>query len=121
MPITKRGIYHNLKESKYTISNSEVVLFFSSKLYLNNFLKRYKENREKFVYRKIESESPFNLSTLADITLYKEIEKRGFRATIKGVEFNWNELHNYALRKMTDEKCLEWKRIKAPKVGERFG
>ncbi len=108
MPKTKRGIYHNLKESKYTISNSEIVLFFSSKTYLNKFMERYKENREKFVYQKLSEDTPFNLSVLADISLYKKIEKRGFRVKLKNVEINEEDTHNYALRKMKDEKMLDW-------------
>ena len=121
MPATKRGIYHNLKESKYTISNGEIVFFFSSKYYIRKFMERYKKNRDSFKYKRIEEESPINLSTLADITLYKQIETRGFRVMLKGVELGWDELHKYALRKMTDKESYDWKRITAPKVGERFG
>lgn len=121
MPATKRGIYHNLKESKYTISNGEVVFFFSSKYYVRKFMERYKKNRENFKYKRIEEESPINLSTLADISLYKQIEKRGFRSMLKGVELGWEDLHKYALRKMTDNETRDWERIAPPKVGERFG
>src|SRR5690606_34274342 len=121
MPATKRGIYHNLKESKYTISNGEVVFFFSSKYYVRKFMERYKKNRENVKYKRIEEESPINLSTLADISLYKQIEKRGVRSMLEGDELGWEDDISYALRGMTDKKSYEWIRIAATRVGERFG
>lgn len=122
MPPTLRGIYHNLKESEYTISNSEVVFFFSSEVYLNKFMNGYQKHRVIFLEKmaKIAGENPLNMTTLADISYYKEIEKRGFRAWLKGVEMSWEEIHKYALRKMTDENTLDWSRIRKPKLEERF-
>lgn len=117
MPVTKRGIYHNLKESKYTISNHEVVFFFSSKVYRDKFLKEYQENREKRKYKMIEEESCFNLELLADVRLYMVIEKRGFRVKVKNVEMNWKEFNQYMVRKMMDEMKTEWYLCDVPKVG----
>jgi hypothetical protein len=122
MPATKRGIYHNLKESEYTISNMEVVFFFSSELYMNKFLKEYEKNR-KHVHERIEQttgEHLLNMNTLADITLYKRIEKRGFRAWLKGVDVTWQDLRLYVLRKMTEKSSLNWQRIAKPKLRERL-
>lgn len=81
----------------------------------------YKNNRDNFKYKRIEEENPINLSILADITFYKDIEKRGFRATVKGFELTWEELHKYALRKMTSEDSSDWVKIPPPKVGEWIG
>jgi hypothetical protein len=122
MPPTLRGIYHNLKESEYTISNSEIVFFFSSELYLRKFMEGYKENRIKFIEKldKITVDNKLNMNTLADITLYKTIEKRGFRAWLKGVDIDWQEIHKYALRKMTEKNTPDWSRIPKPKLGERL-
>ena len=121
MPKTKRGIYHNLKESKYTISNGEIVFFFSSRFYMNKYLNEYKENREHFINRLIKHNEviPLNLEILADLSLYKTIEKRGYRACIKGVEIGWEELHQYALRKMTSVNTLDWFEMQKPKLSER--
>lgn len=121
MPATKRGIYHNLKESKYTVSNTEIVFFFSSRLYLVKFLDGYKEHRESYLNRlgKTHIDIPLNMGLLADITFYRMIEKRGFRAKIKGVDFNCEDLHLYALRKMTVRNTLDWLEIQSPKLGER--
>lgn len=121
MPITKRGIYHNLKESKYTISNSEVVFFFSSELYLNKFMERYKENRLKYQNKFNKDHKTFlNFDTLYDVYLYREIEKRGFRVTVKGSEIDYHSLEQYSLRKMNDEVSPEWERIETPNVKQRI-
>jgi hypothetical protein len=122
MPATKRGIYHNLKESEYTISNAEVVFFFSSELYMNKFLEGYENNRIR-VHERIEQttgEHLLNMDTLADITFYKKIEKRGFRAWLKGVDVTWYDLRLYVLRKMTEKHSLNWQRIAKPKLIERL-
>lgn len=121
MPKTLRGIYHNLKESEYTISNSEVVFFFSSELYLNKFMDGYKENRKKYQNKFNKNhETQLNFNTLYDILLYKEIEKRGFRVTLNGMEIGYASLEKYALRKMMDENTLDWKRIERPSVKQRI-
>lgn len=122
MPATKRGIYHNLKESEYTISNSEIVFFFSSRLYMNKFLEGYKDHREQFLDRmdKLTGDIPLNMVTLADVTFYIDIEKRGFHAWLKGVEIDCEDLHLYALRKMTLRNTEDWYEIQKPKLGERL-
>lgn len=122
MPATQRGIYHNLRESKYTISNTEIVFFFSSKFYLHKFLDGYQQNRVKFLHKmaKITVKNPLNMETLADISFYQSIEKRGFRAWLKGVDITCNELYTYVLRKMITENTLDWKEIQEPKLNERL-
>lgn len=121
MPATQRGVYHNLKESKYTVSNSEIVYFFSSMVYLNKFMDQYKENRKVFKERlyKVFPQSPYNTDMLADAKLYEEIEKRGFHVWMKGVTICRNDLYLYALRKMIEKNTLEWSKIQKPKLGER--
>jgi hypothetical protein len=122
MPKTRKGIYHNLKESKYTISNSEVVFFFSSKVYLQKYLDRYMKNREIFIHRieKAIGEVPLNMVALADISLYEEVEKRGYRAWVKGVEMSNEEMYRYALRKMDSDTQNEWFQVINPKTLERM-
>ena len=108
MPITRGGIYHNLRESKYTISNSEIVFFFSSELYLNKFLREYKKNRD--CYRK-RIKHPLNTDILADIETYEDIEKRGFFARFKRDKISKDDLYKYALRKMVDVESFDWERM----------
>lgn len=122
MPATLRGIYHNLKESKYTVSNSEIVFFFSSRFYLNKFLEEYKQHRETFLDKmeRLTGETPLNMETFADVVFYQSVEKRGFRAWIKGVDIDCENLHKYALRKMTEPNTLDWHEIQKPKLEERL-
>ena len=122
MPSTIRGIYHNLKESEYTASDSEVVFFFSSKLYRDKFLEEYENHREAFLTKmhRLTGEIPLNMTTLADITLYRRIEKRGFRALMRGVDITWQDLNVYALRKMMLVNTNDWQVIQKPKLTERL-
>jgi hypothetical protein len=122
MPPTIRGVFHNLKESEYVVSNKEITFFFSSETYLNKFLETYQEERKKLQERtkKELTHVNFNMNTLADITLYKTIEKRGFLARLKGVDMKWEDLEKYVLRKMTDDYTHNWSRIAKPKLSERF-
>lgn len=115
MPVTQRGVYHNLKESKYTISNSEVVFFFSSEFTLNKFMKRHKKHREKF-----DGLTKFNLDVHADIECYINVEKRGFYVWLHGVEISKEELFQYSLRHMVSDNTPEWVKIERPKLNERF-
>lgn len=122
MPITKRGIYHNLKESKYVASNNEVTFFFSSELYLNKFVNEYEINRIIFLEKmaKIVVDSYLNMEILADITFYCNIEKRGFLAWLHGVEISREELHKYALRKMNENDSSKWVVTDRPNLKQRF-
>lgn len=115
MPATKRGIYHNLKETRYMTSNSEVVYFFSSKLYRDKFLNLYKDHRNYFFEKmaKIVGKAPYNMSMLADVDCYLSIEKRGFLVKIRD---NWIEdkevLYLHALRCMHKKHSLDWEKVK---------
>jgi hypothetical protein len=48
MPATKRGVYHNLRESKYAVSNTEIAFFFSSEFVMTKYLIGYQDNRDKY-------------------------------------------------------------------------
>jgi Phi-29-like late genes activator (early protein GP4) len=111
MPVTRGGIYHNLRESKYTISNSEIVFFFSSELYLNKFLREYQKNRESYKKFMKRGYNPLNTDILADIETYEEIEKRGFFVRFKRDKISKEDLYKYALRKMLDSESLNWERM----------
>src|SRR6185312_216669 len=131
MAKTKRGIYHNLNESEYATSNTEVAFFFSSKFYLGKFMEEHKEYRIEFRERMARAMivDGFNTDLLADIHFYKEIEKRGFRVVISdetlikvgGMEFDnrrgikWESVHLFALRKMTEKNTLEWFEMRVTK------
>lgn len=110
MPATVNGIYHNLRESKYTVSNQEIVLSFSSKLYMDKFIKGYKNHR--IVYKGKQGNHPLNMDVLADVLFYEEIEKRGFFARMVRDNFrariSYDDLYKYALRKMQEKNSPNW-------------
>lgn len=111
MPATQRGIYHNLRESKYTISNGEIVFFFSSMVYLNKFMNGYKDNRLKVrenMLRMSRANFPLNFDTLADVFYYQRVEKRGFFVRLKRARITYDDLYKYSIRKMNENETLEW-------------
>lgn len=124
MPITKRGVYHNLKESKYVVSNKDITFFFSSEHTLNKFMSGYLFNREK-QNKKVEhltdlTKNPMNFDTMHDIECYKESEKRGFYVWLKGVSISEDSLYHYSVRMMTEKNSPEWLRIERKSPAERF-
>jgi hypothetical protein len=108
MPATKYGIFHNLMESKYVVSNTEITFYFSSRVYMERFLERYKEKRVRTARR---MQVLFNTDTVADIELYLEIEKRGFFVRLKRAKISKEELYKYSLRKMMEKDSLEWVKL----------
>ena len=122
LTVTKRGIYHNLKESKYTVSNTEIVFYFSSVKYLEKFLSCYEAERDRYNERmlKLNKEMMFNYESLSDLNLYRKIETRGCRITIEGIDVTWQDTQKFALRKMINENTQNWSKIPAPKLAERL-
>lgn len=115
MPPTRDGIYHNLLESEYVVTNGVITFYFSSEFYMDKYLEEYKKQRDLFNKRVKYTikDSPFDLNLLSDIVLYKAVEKRGFRAKIKGVETSWQGLHRFVLEKKIKENTKDW--LKIPK------
>jgi sarcosine oxidase delta subunit len=111
--ITERGIYHNLQDSSYIISNGDVSLYFSSKIYMLKFLHSYKKNRKENERRvgRFAEDSNLQFDTWFDVLLYRSIEKRGYYVTVwhkKSSCVEWGELEKYALSKVNVER--EWVR-----------
>lgn len=119
MPATKRGVFHNLSESKYAVSNGEIAFFFSSRYYRNKFLEGYQNFREKFIKRLTTvggHKPPVNFETYADVCFYKEVEKRGFYSKVRGVEVSCQDVFQFALRRMTKPNTLDWLKIHERKL-----
>lgn len=68
--ISRRGIYHDIKDSTYTVNINDMTFYFTS---LNT---KYRFIKKRDQYGDI-------LSTLE---LYEQTEKRGFLVEYKGVE-----------------------------------
>ena len=100
MPKTAKGIYHDLRESKYSISIDDIEYFFSSKLYRDKFERELQRNRDKYDWFFNGKKLNLNFNTLADISLYVIVEKRGFRVKVKGCSVNWQTLRNEAVARL---------------------
>ena len=82
---TYRGIYYDLNESVYTFQYDRLTFYFSSNYYLEKFKSSY------ISYLKQETlklSSKYKCCVYGDemilLSLYKNIEKRGFRVEYKG-------------------------------------
>lgn len=80
MPVTKNGICYDLKDSPYFCFVGFYKFFFSSPAHLNRFKVGLEANRDWLndsMTRRFKFEMQMDL--LADFTLYRKIETRGFR------------------------------------------
>lgn len=86
--ISKRGICYDLQKTPFTSTQNGLTYCFSSQLHLDKFESRLKENREVINYSLTKR---FNVcvdvSTLADVVLYKKIETRGFLIQMGEVDY----------------------------------
>ena len=107
---TRRGVYHNLSESEYAISNTEVAFFFSSRFYLEKFMDKYKTHRNEYRIKvdRMFIDHPLKTNFIADLHLYKNIEKRGFRVEFKGDEETWQNLHQLELDQKISKNLQDW-------------
>lgn len=77
--ITRNGVVYDLKISSYRHTVDGLTYVFSSKLHLDKFKKKCKENRDIVNYSLTKRFNlPVEVSQLADIVLYRKIETRGF-------------------------------------------
>lgn len=95
---TRGGVYLNLLESEYIYhdnSQRNITYYFSSKFYMESFLKKREEYREKLeLYIYYRSKLRIDAHTCSDIVCYSEIEKRGFYVVIDNVPYgSLTELH----------------------------
>ena len=76
---TVGGVYYNLKESTYAVKSSNLTFFFSSNLYKKIFL-RDRNKYRLYIYQILKNKIKLNsdINCIADISLYKRTEKRGF-------------------------------------------
>jgi YHS domain-containing protein len=83
--LSRRGIAYNFKISPYKYTEQDITFYFSSQLHKDSFISKLKENRNKIndsLSNRFKIDVEFN--KLADISLYKKIESRGFLLKIKG-------------------------------------
>ena len=99
---TRNGIYYNLCESEYKLTINHITYYFSSSLHRKNFIERYLEQRDILNYAQSRRfKAKLNLSVLADLKTYSNIEKRGFLVEIEGVYYKCLDNINLQLEQRT--------------------
>ena len=78
-------IYHDINKSNYYFKYDNLTFYFSSLLYLNKFTKLYTSYiEEESAKMKIKFNIDVEAKKLFLLSLYKKIEKRGFKVLFKG-------------------------------------
>lgn len=99
---TRNGIYYNLLESEYKLTINRITFYFSSSLYRKKFVERYIDERNILNYAQSRRfKAKLNLSVLADLKTYSNIEKRGFLVEIEGVYYKCLDNINLQLEQTT--------------------
>lgn len=82
-----RGVFYDLLDSNYIYLHGNIRFYFSSKFYLNKFSLKIDEfiKNEKMKFL-VNYKIDIDAEILFMITLYRKIEKRGFRVVYKGKE-----------------------------------
>lgn len=92
--ISKNGVVYDLNISSYRYTVGNLTYVFSSKLHLDKFKKKLKENRDIINYSLTKRFNvTVDVSQLADVVLYRKIETRGFLiVTAEGKELCQNNI-----------------------------
>lgn len=91
---SRRGICYDLNISDYRTSINGITYVFSSQIHLDKFTRKLKENRHT-INTSLSKRFNLNidLSTLADLVLYKKVETRGFLiVTDEGINLCQNNI-----------------------------
>lgn len=84
-------IYKDLNESIYIFKYDNLTFYFSSKFYLEKFIREYSEFLKNEIMKlKIKYKCNIYCDDMVLLFLYKKIEKRGFRVLFKDNELNEN-------------------------------
>lgn len=77
---TAKGICLNLNESDYFFNYKGIIFYFSSEFYKKKFVDNIQNYIENETYKlQVKYNINLNIDVMLMISLYKKIEKRGFR------------------------------------------
>lgn len=106
--LTRNGVCYDLSISKFRCKHNGLTFVFSSQLHLDKFESRVKENRDIINYSLTKRFNiPVNVSTLADVVLYRKIETRGFLIEVEEEEIECQKSLRFDGGKMTLQNCKE--------------
>ena len=95
-------IYNDINESTYTFKYDDLVFYFSSNFYKEKFIKEYSNFiKEETMKLKVKFKCNIYCDEMILLLLYKKIEKRGFKVTIKGKDLNENYTFQFILNELS--------------------
>lgn len=78
-------VFADINDSQYYFEYNNLLLYFSSKLYLDKFEQNYKRFlKEESIRFQLRYKCNVNCDEMILLLLYKKIEKRGFRVLYSG-------------------------------------
>lgn len=89
---TLRGIYLDIEESTYSLEYNDFTLYFTSQTTKGRFFARINEYKKQ-LQDKLQKIYTLDYEKLIVLSLYKKLEKRGFR-----VYYNNKRITNESLR-----------------------
>lgn len=100
--LTRNGVCYDLKLSKFRSTQGDLTFVFSSLPHKEKFEQRLRSNRDTINYSLSKRfNTKIDVSTLADIVLYKKIETRGFLIVSKDGKFSCLEETKFVGGKVT--------------------
>jgi hypothetical protein len=113
---TVRGVYLNLEDSTYIVTNGELNLFFSSTSRLGKFLIGYVENRKKTEKKMkgIIGETTYPYEYVSDIEFYNQCENKGTFVLLNGKQISLEEMESYILHLVAERKELIYEVVSNP-------
>jgi len=95
-------IYNDINESIYTFKYDDLVFYFSSKFYLEKFIKDHINFiRDETMKLKIKFKCNIYCDEMILLLLYKKIEKRGFKVLYKNNELSENYYINFSIDELS--------------------
>lgn len=80
-------VYYELEDSPFFLRIDDFMFYFSSKFYMDKFSSEYKEYiRNETLKLNVRYKMIVYADEMLLLSLYKNIEKRGFKVKYKGVE-----------------------------------
>lgn len=113
--ITRSGVFNDIADSDFIITDDELTFFFTSESNLDRFIESYKDNRyinKERVNRGLQG-IELNHDLMFDLNLYKAIEKRGFYVWLNNEVLSEEELLSIAITKLKDSGSKEYRKIYA--------
>lgn len=97
--LTRGGIALNIKESPYKASIENYEFMFSSRLYMDSFIRKLPEFEQKLgYYILIKTRGYCDVHISAAIILYENIEKRGFYIINKTTGKSYESINDFRMK-----------------------